>query len=87
MNKIGKFIPYIFMEWGHLPNNPDNCKHFTEWVESFYEGGYVPLDSGERGGGGISIENLLIIPAKMLRVNTTERDTKWDLVWAHSSVL
>jgi len=70
LNRIGKFIPYIFLEWGQLPNNKKNCKHFTKWVEHFYSGGYVPLDS-----------------AKMVRVNSTERDKKWDLVWAHTSVL
>ena len=50
LNKIGKFIPYIFLEWGQLPNNKKNCKHFTKWVEHFYSGGYVPLDSGEDMG-------------------------------------
>ena len=35
LNEIGKFIPYIFMEWGQLPNNQDNCKNFTKWVENF----------------------------------------------------
>ena len=34
------------MEWGQLPQNK-NCKHFSQWVEHFYAGGYVPLDSGK----------------------------------------
>ena len=46
LNKIGKFIPYIFMEWGQLPKSK-NCKNFTQWVEHFYAGDYVPLDSGK----------------------------------------
>ena len=47
LNKIGKFIPYIFMEWGQLKDSK-NCKNFSLWVEHFYTGGYVPLDSGKR---------------------------------------
>jgi len=69
LNKIGKFIPYIFMEWGQLKDSK-NCKNFSLWVEHFYTGGYVPLDS-----------------ASMLRVNNTERDKHWDIVWAQSSLL
>jgi len=43
-NKIGKFIPYIFMEWGQLPNNNITCPHFNEWVLNFYTGGYIPVN-------------------------------------------
>ena len=43
-NKIGKFIPYIFMEWGQLPNNNMTCPHFNEWVLNFYTGGYRPVN-------------------------------------------
>ena len=57
------------MEWGQLPKNK-NCKDFSQWVEHFYAGGYVPLDS-----------------ASMLRVNSTERDKHWDIVWAQASLL
>ena len=35
------------MEWGQLPQNK-NCKNFLQWVEHFYTGGYVPLDSGKK---------------------------------------
>ena len=45
-NKVGKFIPYIFMEWGQLPNNQNTCEQFSQWVENFYEGGYVPVNPG-----------------------------------------
>ena len=45
-NKVGKFIPYIFMEWGQLPNNQNTCEQFSQWVEKFYEGGYVPVNPG-----------------------------------------
>ena len=47
LNKLGKFIPYIFMEWKHLPNNKRTCPHFSQWVQNFYEGGYIPFNPGE----------------------------------------
>eukprot|EP00092_Neocalanus_flemingeri_P053877 GFUD01063402.1.p2 GENE.GFUD01063402.1~~GFUD01063402.1.p2 ORF type:complete len:118 (-),score=45.21 GFUD01063402.1:20-373(-) len=40
----GKFIPYIFMEWGQLPQNTANCPEYKEWVELFFQGGYKPAD-------------------------------------------
>ena len=43
-NKVGKFIPYIFMEWGQLPNNQNTCKQFSQWVKNLYQGGYVPAN-------------------------------------------
>ena len=45
-NKVGKFIPYIFMEWGQLPNNQKTCSQFSSWVQNFYQGGYVPVNPG-----------------------------------------
>ena len=48
MNKLGKFIPYIFMEWGQLPKNNQTCSQFVEWVKHFYEGGYIPVNSGSK---------------------------------------
>ena len=76
------------MEWGQLPQNK-NCKNFLQWVEHFYTGGYVPLDSGKRlqTGGNPHILLIICLTASMLRVNTTERDKHWDIVWAQSSVL
>ena len=47
LNKVGKFLPYIFMEWGQLPHNKGTCENFTQWVTNFYEGGYVPVNPGE----------------------------------------
>jgi len=41
LNKLGKFIPYIFMEWKFLPNHPKTCPNFEKWVQHFYDGGYL----------------------------------------------
>ena len=46
-NRVGKFIPFILMEWVQLPNNEYVCGNFNDWVENFYQGGYVPVDPGE----------------------------------------
>ena len=46
LNKLGKFIPYIFIEWKQLPGNDRTCPQFSEWVKLFYDGGYLPY-SGE----------------------------------------
>ena len=43
LNKVGKFIPFIMIEWIHLKKNPV----FSEWVKNFYDGGYVPVNPGE----------------------------------------
>ena len=47
LNKVGKFIPFIFMEWGQLPQNQLTCPQFQDWVKNFYAGGYVPVDPGK----------------------------------------
>ena len=47
LNKLGKFIPYIFIEWGHLSRNNRSCPNFGEWVQNFYEGGYFPHNPGD----------------------------------------
>ena len=47
LNKVGKFIPFIFMEWGQLPQNQMTCPQFQDWVKNFYAGGYVPVDPGK----------------------------------------
>ena len=46
-NELGKFIPYIFMEWGQLPTNNKTCVNFDEWAQNFYDGGYLPVNPGE----------------------------------------
>ena len=46
-NKVGKFLPFIFMEWGQLPHNQLTCPQFQDWVKNFYEGGYVPVNPGK----------------------------------------
>ena len=46
-NQVGKFIPYIFIEWIHLPQNKVTCANFTRWVANFVSGGYIPVDPGE----------------------------------------
>ena len=35
------------MEWGQLPANNKTCSHFDEWVQNFYDGGYLPVNPGE----------------------------------------
>ena len=50
LNKLGKFIPYIFMEWAPLipGNKRSTCSDFDEWIKLFYDGGYLLLNPGER---------------------------------------
>ena len=49
LNKVGKFIPFILIEWVMLPTNrKKTCPEFREWVKIFYDGGYVPLDPGKK---------------------------------------
>ena len=43
-NKVGKFIPYIFMEWIHIH---ENCPNYNIWVENFNLGGYISVDPGK----------------------------------------
>ena len=52
LNKVGKFIPFILIEWVQLPTNMrKTCPEFREWVKNFYDGGYVPLDPGKETKG------------------------------------
>ena len=44
-NELGKFIPFIFIEWIHLKNAP-NCPQYEDWVNIFFEGGYYPANPG-----------------------------------------
>ena len=44
LNKVGKFIPFILIEWHVIKRNPV----FIEWVKNFYDGGYVPLHPGKK---------------------------------------
>ncbi len=49
LNKHGKFIPYIFMEWRFLPTDKRNtCPDFGKWVKNFYDGGYLPCNPSEK---------------------------------------
>ena len=48
-NKVGKFIPFIFIEWKWTQlDSGKNCPDFKEYVENFYIGGYVPLHPGKK---------------------------------------
>ena len=44
LNNIGKFIPYIFIEWGYMILK-NTCQDFGKWVQLFYDGGYLPFNS------------------------------------------
>ena len=44
LNKVGKFIPFIIIEWVHLKSDTV----FSEWVKNFYDGGYVPVNPGKK---------------------------------------
>ena len=48
LNKVGKFILFIIIEWLQLPTNMrKTCPEFSEWVKNFYDGGYVPVHPGK----------------------------------------
>ena len=51
LNKLGKFLPYIFMEWGHVTKNTyRNCpeSEYINMLKLFYDGGYLPFNPGEK---------------------------------------
>ena len=56
-NKVGKFLPFIFMEWGQLPHNNLTCPQFQDWVKNFYTGGYVPVNPGKLNSPGEAESN------------------------------
>ena len=85
LNKVGKFIPYIFIEWVHLPNNEANCPMYNTWVENFVRGGYISLDPG--GNNMIlkpTLEGLHYISGTMVEI---QRENFYiDVLWVHKSV-
>ena len=47
MNKRGKFIPFIFIEWGTLYTRREAvCPEYNDWVQLFVKGGYQPANAG-----------------------------------------
>ena len=43
MNKRGKFIPFIFIEWGTLyTRQAAVCPEYNDWVQLFVKEGYQP---------------------------------------------
>ena len=47
MNKRGKFIPFIFIEWGTLYTRQEAvCPEYNDWVQLFVKGGYQPANAG-----------------------------------------
>ena len=47
MNKRGKFIPFIFIEWGTLYTRQEAvCPEYNDWVQLFVKGGYHPANAG-----------------------------------------
>ena len=47
MNKRGKFIPFIFIEWGTLYTRREAvCPEYSDWVQLFVKGGYQPANAG-----------------------------------------
>ena len=46
---MGKFIPYIFIEWIHLMNVPENLTEncpYSDFVDLFFESGYIAVNPG-----------------------------------------
>ena len=84
-NKLGKFIPYIFIEWIHIPTNRENCPHFHTWVENFSKGGYISVDPGPYLDG-IFIKLMLTGAGTMARIDIRDT-TVIDLLWVHQSVI
>ena len=47
MNRRGKFIPFIFIEWGTLYTRQEAvCPEYNDWVQLFVKGGYQPANAG-----------------------------------------
>ena len=59
-NRVGKFLPFIFMEWGQLPSNQQTCPQFQDWVKNFYAGGYVPVNPGKLHQSMVSREQSVL---------------------------
>ena len=47
------------MEWGQLPTNNKTCAHFDDWVQNFYDGGYLPVIPGE-GKHDFTVHKMLL---------------------------
>ena len=62
LNKVGKFIPFIFIEWLQLPTNMrKTCPEFSEWVLNFYDGGYIPLNAGKKKQSKLQLGQDIIV--------------------------
>ena len=88
LNKVGKFIPIIFIEWLQLPTNlRKTCPEFNEWVKNFYIGGYVPVHPGTKI---IVFKQLILITTiteTLEPIEEKDRDSFRELAWIHQSVL
>ena len=83
--RVGKLIPYILMEWVQLPNNEYVCGNFKEWVDNFYQGGYLPVDPGEISRDVFITENNILDTLEP--VKEADRDKMFHLAWILQSVL
>ena len=90
-NELGKFIPFIFIEWIHLKNAP-NCPQYEDWVKIFFEGGYYPANPGS--WFYVWAVNILFLlfqttiagNKEKTDMNTVETKRWVDLLWIHNSV-
>ena len=87
LNKLGKSIPYIFMEWIHHPKKQKICPNKEEWIQSFFNGGYLPFNPGKKGYYFVCTPFYIFITAKMVEVNDIKSWSGMNVVWVHSSVL
>ena len=88
LNKVGKFIPFIIIEWLQLPTiRRKTCPEFTEWVKHFYSGGYVPVNPGKENNSIEISDSDNSIVVTLNSIKEKDRDSFKELAWVHQSVL
>ena len=64
---LGKYIPYIFMEWVNVRENRHHtCDQYTQFMDTFTKLGYSPRDS-----------------KTLVPVSLASHTEWWDVVWFH----
>ena len=83
-------MPIIFMEWVNLPNNPEACPEFREWVTNFYQAGYIPTNTREYNKNICNethCQKSRFAEDTTLIIDESSRDGMQDIAWVHHSVL
>ena len=70
------------MEWFHLPEDKANCPSYLDWVEIFFDSGYISVHPGESKD---FFSDCLIHGVGNMREIDWE-EFFFDVLWIHKSV-